>query len=75
MGKGSLLYEKMREYLVIYEEALSHTVYCMTFYSIPFKISQFFNSVLALGIEQLTASKEKVDVTLPAQFTRTADTV
>jgi hypothetical protein len=41
----------------------------------PFQISQFLNSVLALGIEHLTASKEKVDVTLPAQFTWTADTV
>jgi hypothetical protein len=28
--KGFLIYEEMRKYFTIYEEAVSHTVYCMT---------------------------------------------
>ncbi len=68
----------MREYLVLCEEALSHTV-LYTVYSILLctrSLPNFpvFLTVL-LGIEHLTASKQKVDVTLPAQFTWTADTV
>ncbi len=43
MRKGFLIYEEMRKYLTIYEEAVSHTVF--DFATDPFRISLFMRKI------------------------------
>jgi hypothetical protein len=43
MRKGFLIYEEMRKYFPIYEEAVSHTVY--DFATAPFLISSYMRKI------------------------------
>ncbi len=62
MRKGFLIYEEMRKYLTIYEEAVSHIRY--DFAPDPFCISLYMRKILFsfLSVSSLRISENKVTI-------------